>query len=152
MAKTSLDNELIEQLAALKAEIEKLEDEYEVAQRKLAQVRELETKAETLGYALTDKRKEWDEAISELPKNLQGLFVAPRIREQVKSPKQKATGGKGKEAVTKWLQDTLADGAMTEANLRAAYAKHFGEGKRLRISTYVTAKVVKQSGEMFSLK
>lgn len=150
MAKTTLDNDLIDSLDVLKAELETLENEYDETQQRIKELEKLRDEMETMGHKLTEKRTEWDTAIAELPPKLQSLLSVPRIRQQITPAKKKAAKtATGTEEVSTWLRQKLANGPMEEKTLREHCTTELQ--KRLRVTTYVDAGVIKQDGELISL-
>ena len=147
MAKISLDTDQLDTLNTIRADLSKLEAEYEEGSKQLEGITELKKKVAEIGETLNKKRKEWDDAIADIPEQFKTLLeksasAIARVRGQV-SPKTPAKTGVGKAETIKWLKKTLADGAMTEEELRKA-----GEGKKLRLKSYVEdGTIIEENGK-----
>lgn len=155
---TTLDNATLTTLATLKDEIESLEGDFEYKEEQLSKVKKLETELKDIGDSLTAKRTEWDKAISTLPDNVRELLSKEtssisRVRKQVSS--KTPTTSKGKDDIIQWLKDHLADGAKypsgkphspaTDKDLRSDFELKFGQGKRLRMDTYINNGTIKKT-------
>jgi hypothetical protein len=140
---TAIDNELIESLLAIREEIAALEAEYADAKTKCQKYIDV---AETAETALNEKKAELFKGVEQLPDNLQKLYLPVTPPPKVVSSTNGA--GKGKEETIASIKAILADGPMTEADLRKA----FGAGKRLRVNAYITEKLIaKDEKGMISL-
>lgn len=140
MAKITISPETAKKLAEWRETMERLEQEVLEDTAKLAK---LETLRQTIAGKETELeqvRKDYDAEIETFDDEYAKIILAApkRIRDTVPPAKPQtakkpsgAGAGIGKDTIT-FLQETLADGGMTEKELRKA-----GGTRKLRLETYV---------------